>query len=131
MEEEKITRTTVRGASPTGHVVQESVKTEVEADQGEFAVAKLNQVVWYVLALIMIILGLRFLFLLLGAANTGIVSFIYSLSSIFIAPFVGIFKSPTFGASFFDSAALVGIVFYLILGFIITSLINLFSKRTE
>lgn len=129
--EQTVTKTVTREASPSGNVVQQSVTTEVESDGNEFAVAKINQIIWYVLAVIMILLGLRFLLLLLAANNTGIVSFIYSLSRIFILPFVGIFKSPTFGASFFDSASLVGIVFYIILGFIITSLVNLFSKRTE
>ncbi len=128
---ETVTETTSQQNTPAGEIVQQSVTTSVEVDKGEFVVAKVNQVIWFVLALIMILIGVRLLFLLLGANNTGLVSFIYSASNFFIYPFVGIFKSPSYGSSFFDMASVLGIIFYLVLGFIITSLVSLFSKKTE
>lgn len=130
VEESSVTTTTSQAVNPAGTVVQENVTTQVSKDPNEFAVAKINQVVWVIISLIMIVIGLRLVFLLLGAANVGIVSFIYSLSGIFIAPFVGIFQSPSYGSSFLDVASIVGLVLYGVLGAVINMIINLFSKRT-
>jgi hypothetical protein len=129
MEEiDRVTTTTTEQVTPGGTVVQKNVTT-AGTDSGEFLLRKVNDIVWLFIGLIMLLLVVRVIFLLLGANNTGIVSTIYQTSGVFIAPFVGIFQSPSYGSSFFDMAAVVGLVFYAILGFVITSVLSLFSKR--
>jgi uncharacterized membrane protein len=129
MEEiDRVTTTTTEQVTPGGTVVQKNVTT-AGTDSGEFLLRKVNDIVWLFIGLIMLLLVVRVIFLLLGANNTGIVSTIYQISGVFIAPFVGIFQSPSYGSSFFDMAAVVGLVFYAILGFVITSVLSLFSKR--
>jgi len=116
------------------HVVREQVSTSSDADAGvktDHTIAKSSQVFWYVAHLITILLGLRFIFLLLGANMTGIVRAIYDLSSIFVAPFRGIFPAARMGESFFDSAALLAIVMYYLLAFLITKAFTLFSHSTD
>jgi hypothetical protein len=122
-----VTSTTTEQVTPVGSVVQHNVTTK--GDSGEFLLRKINDVIWLFIGLIMLLLVVRIIFLLLGANNVGIVSAIYQLSGVFIAPFVGIFQSPAYGSSFFDMAAVVGLIFYAILGFVITSVLSLFSKR--
>jgi hypothetical protein len=124
---DSVTTTTTKQTTPGGTVVQENVTAST--DSGEFLLRKVNDIVWLFIGLIMLLLVVRIIFLLLGANNTGIVSTIYQISGVFIAPFVGIFQSPSYGSSFFDMAAVVGLVFYAILGFVITSVLSLFSKR--
>ncbi|MCA9379794.1 YggT family protein [Candidatus Dojkabacteria bacterium] len=106
------------------HVVRENGLAE-----DEFALAKFNQVIWYITHLIVILIVLRVLFYLLGANPQGIVSFIYSLTNLFVAPFRGIFPSPSESGSFFDTAGVVAIGFYYLLAFIVTSFLRILSKR--
>lgn len=129
MEEiEEVTTTTSQQVIPGGTVVQKNVTTGNKSSS-EFLLRKVNDIVWLFIVLILLLLVIRIVFLLLGANNTGIVSTLYQISGVFIAPFVGIFQSPSYGSTFFDMAAVVGMVFYSILGFVITSVLSLFSKR--
>lgn len=100
-----------------------------ELPEEEFALAKVNQVIWYLTHLVALLLVMRFTLLLLGASQQGIVSLIYNLSAVFVAPFRGIFPSGEAGVSYFDTATIVAIIFYYILAFIITSFIRLLSTR--
>lgn len=110
-------------------VQSEQVAQENVVDSGEFTLAKLNQVFWFVGHFIATLLFLRFIFLMLGANLTGIVRLIYDLSGVFILPFRGIFPSPRAGEFYFDTAALLGIVMYYLLIFLLVNVLQLFSKR--
>lgn len=95
-----------------------------------------RQVTYYVLGVIEVILGFRFLFRLLGA-NPGnpFVSFLYSLTSIFLAPFEGIFRdfiSPGLEAeSVFEFHTLIAMLVYAVIFWGIASLINLKVEREK
>lgn len=58
-----------------------------------------ERVVYYMLGILEVLLGFRFLFKLFGAnPESGFVSFIYSVSGVFVSPFTTIFMSqPTPG----------------------------------
>ncbi|NJL96995.1 YggT family protein [Candidatus Gracilibacteria bacterium] len=85
--------------------------------------------IWFIFGVIDVLLGLRFVFLLLGANNVGIVNFLYKITGLFVAPFNDVFESPSFGESFFDSASLVGIILYSLLAYGITKLISIFFTK--
>lgn len=92
---------------------QEPARTQetTRAHASSSTVAK--RVVYYIGGVIMALIALRFLFLLLGAnQGSGFVDFIYGLSGIFVAPFIGIFGEPTFGASYVEISSIVAIVVY-------------------
>lgn len=75
-----------------------------------------QRIVYYIGGAILVLLTVRFLLLLLGASRASdFVDFIYSLSSVFVAPFNGIFDEPVYGNSVFDSATLVAMLVYAIL----------------
>lgn len=130
MEEVNVQKTVSARRVGNTQVVDESVVRSETADPQEFTLAKLGQIVMYLAHFIAIILGLRFVFLLLGANLRGIVLFIYNISQVFIMPFRGIFPSPTTGESYFDSAALLGIFIYYLLAFLIMKGLALFSRDT-
>lgn len=93
----------------------------------------ITNAVWFVVGVIEILLGLRFVMKLLGAnPNSGFVDFIYTLSGVLVAPFRGIFSSPTTEGdvvtSVFESATLVAMLIYLLLGWGLVKLLTL-SKR--
>lgn len=83
--------------------------TRVQANSGVF----IKRIVYYIGGVIIALIALRFIFLLLGAnRGSGFVDFIYDLSGLFVAPFVGIFGEPTFGVSFVETSSLVAIIVY-------------------
>lgn len=108
MEEEQTTTRTVAD-EPTA-TRQTTTRTSVSA-----AVVARRAVYW-VGGLIVALIALRFVFLLLGAnRGSGFVDFIYSVTSVLVAPFTGIFGEPTFGVSYFETSALVAIIIYALI----------------
>ena len=72
-----------------------------------------QRIIYYIGGVIIALLAVRLLLQLFGANQASeFVSFVYSLSGIFVAPFYGIFGEPTFGQSHFETSALVAIVVY-------------------
>ncbi len=97
------------------------------AEQQLAKLERAKQIVWFIVGLIVALLALRFVLLALGAnpAN-GFASFIYGLSGIFVAPFEGIFGSePAAGASYYETASLIAMAVYLLLGWIINRVLEL------
>jgi len=85
-----------------------------------------QNVIYYILGVIESLLGLRLLFKLLGAnPSSGFVNFLYSLTRIFISPFVGIFKTVSTAESVFEPATAVAMVIYALIAYGIASLLRL------
>ena len=72
-----------------------------------------TQAVWYLLGLVEAILVMRFLLRLLGA-NTGaaFTDFVYSISSVFTAPFDAVFRNARVEGSVFEWTTLLAILVY-------------------
>jgi uncharacterized protein YggT (Ycf19 family) len=91
-----------------------------------------QRIVWFIVGVINILLAIRFVLLLLGANHdAGFVDFIYSVTNFFVAPFTGIFGTPTYGVSVFDISSLLAIVIYSLIAYGITKLITLSRPREE
>ena len=122
---------TVRTSQRIGNtaVQKETVIASQHIDKNELQLARINQVIWLVIHLIGIIIGLRFLFLLFGANLTGFALLVYNLSVPFVRLFQGIFPAPATNGSYFDTAAILALLIWYLLGFIITYVISMFSKR--
>lgn len=94
-------------------------------------------ILYVIIGLIELLLGLRFVFLLLGAnPASGIVSWVYSWSSIFTSPFAGIFGQTATTAgpgvvsqSIFDWTTLIALVVYGIIGTIIAGAFSHWWRR--
>ncbi|HET6746810.1 MAG TPA: hypothetical protein VFH06_01750 [Candidatus Saccharimonadales bacterium] len=92
-----------------------------------------RRVVWYITGIIIALLALRLVLLLLAANDTAaFVSFVYSLSGIFAAPFFGIFNyQPTYGQFTFEVSTVVAIVVYALIGWGIAKLATLSRPQDE
>lgn len=91
-------------------------------------VAKLAQIVWFLVAVLVILLVIRLILALLGAnpAN-AFADFIYTTSNPFVAPFRGLLRVGTLdlGVARFETETLVAIIVYSLIGWLIVKLINL------
>lgn len=92
-----------------------------------------RRVVWYITGFIIALLLLRLLLLMLAANDSAaFVSFVYSLSSIFAAPFFGIFNyQPTYGQFTFEVSTVVAIIVYALIGWGIAKLATLGRSQGE
>lgn len=85
-----------------------------------------QNVVYYILGVIEVLLGLRLLFKLLGAnSGNAFVNFLYSLSGIFVLPFYGIFRTVVSTGSVFEPATAVAMIIYAIIAYGVVRLIRL------
>ncbi|MBE7381293.1 MAG: YggT family protein [Leptolyngbya sp. SIO1E4] len=93
---------------------------------------KLTQMLSYLVGVLELLLGARFL-LRLTAANPDntFASFIYSVSRPFVSPFSTLFISPTFNGSehIFDVNVLVAMAAYLVLLFLVIWQIRILANR--
>lgn len=91
-----------------------------------------QRIVWFIVGLITIIIAMRFTLLLLGAnQSAGFTDFVYSVSNVFVAPFLGILGEPTYGKSVFEVSSLLAIVVYLLIGWGIAKLLTIGRPQEE
>ena len=116
---------------PAAGVTQVSQSTQQVASPSEIKEArteKKNQVVWYVIGILNALLILRILFLLLGASSVGFANLLYGITEPLVALFKGIFPAPQVQGAYFDTAALLAIVIFSLLGWGISSLLNVINR---
>jgi len=111
----------VRQTATSAQVSTNAETRDAQSDRG-------NAWVWYIVGIIDLLLLLRILFHLFGARAVGFADFLYSITSPFSAPFRGIFANPKVEGSYFDMAAFTAIVVYILLGWIVSGLINLATR---
>lgn len=97
---------------------------------------KARNSILYVLGIIEVLLAFRFILKLLGAnIASGFVGFIYTLSSILIAPFSGIFRSYTspglVSRSVFEPSTIVAFIVYAIAAWGIVKLVKIKALRED
>ena len=117
---------TPQGADAT--VVENRVRVEPTPAERQLAsLYRTRQIVWFIVGVIIALIALRFVLLAFGARpENAFASFIYGLSGIFVGPFVGIFgPEPAGGESYFETASLIAIAVYLLLGWAIIRVIEL------
>lgn len=111
-------------------------ETPVRGERDDRRVLKLEDVVWFLLAVVMSILIIRFVLLLLGAKQgTPFVDFMYGISSPFIAPFAGIFGNSetynVYAGSRLEPESIVAMLVYGLLAYILVLGIRLFLRNPE
>jgi len=92
-----------------------------------------KRAIWFIAGFIIVLLALRILLLLFGAnQENGFVSFLYTLSGVFAAPFFGVFGyEPSYGVSVFEVSSLVAIIIYALVAWGLAKLLTLGKPRQE
>lgn len=95
---------------------------------------KTKNIIYYILGVIEVLLGLRFLFMLLGAnPRSGFTAFLYAVSGIFIAPFSGIFNPVSTAGlasrSVLDPATIIAMAIYALIAWGIVRLLWIKASR--
>jgi hypothetical protein len=128
-----ITRTEDSGVDETGAAVQQETKriqTEAAADPNTTS----QNVVWFLLGIVEVLLALRFAFKVLGANPTNsLVNLVYSVTGLLTAPFDNIFgvAQNTDGATkfVFEPSIVVAAVVYALAAWGIVKLITINKKQ--
>lgn len=82
-----------------------------------------TQVVWYLVGVIEVVLGFRFLLKLLGASTAaGFTSFIYTITDPLVLPFMSVLGVSRLEGSLFEWVSLLAMLVYALLGWGITRL---------
>ena len=85
--------------------------------------SRITNITYFILGVLEVFLLLRLLLRLLGANEaSGFVTFIYSLTHIFVGPFNGIFNDQALGRSVFEISTLIAMIVYALLAWGIVSL---------
>lgn len=95
---------------------------------------KVKKIVYYILGVLEVLFAFRLLFKLLGANPGSIfVSFIYTVSQAFMAPFAGIFRpSVTSGVetqSVLEPATIIAMIVYALIAWGIAKMIDIYMDR--
>jgi hypothetical protein len=99
----------------------------MKTDQGHL---KARKIVYYILGVLEVLLAFRLVFKLLGAnPQSPFVSFIYSVSQAFLAPFSGIFRSTVTkgieAQSILEPTTIIGMIVYAVIAWGIVKLIEI------
>lgn len=86
-----------------------------------------ERIVWFVAGVLLTLLGLRFVFALLGAnPNNWLANFVYSVTHPFVAPFFNLFNyNYVNGVGRFEAYTLVAMLFYALVAWGIARLLTL------
>ena len=126
IERQTVQRDPVTGSQQTVHV-QEHV-----ASPASVSAAKANRTdsyIWYVVGVIEILLLLRLAFLLLGANNSGFTSLLYSVTFPLVAMFKGVFPSPGNTGGYLETASVLAMLVFALIGWGIVSLIDISNRN--
>jgi hypothetical protein len=127
---ETVTTSQDAGVDATGAQIQQKtrrVDTKVAADSR----STIANAVWYVLGVVEVLIGLRFILKLLGAnPSSGFVDFVYAITGLLTAPFDNIFgvataKTGDVVSSIFEPSILVAAAVYALIAWGIVKLLAL------
>jgi uncharacterized protein YggT (Ycf19 family) len=116
----------------SGQSVQRQRVVEYTPTTRSIVVSRISQLLWLVAAIIISLIAVRFALKLIAAnpAN-GFVSFIMSVTDVLVAPFNGITTAPTAGTAQIDVAALIAVVVYLLVTWVIVTLFRIIFADTN
>jgi len=128
-----VQQTTVATTPPGDRVVARNVSEAVVDPAADRAatVDWLGRVVWFLVAVLEVLLAMRFVLLLAGAnEGAGFAQLIYGVTRPFVAPFAGLFGSNltypgAAGTGVFAPETLVAMVVYALIGFAIVKIAQL------
>ena len=96
-----------------GYVSTEQVVRDVAAER-RYGLFQLHRLLWSVLALIEMMLALRFILRLIAAnPDSGFAMLMYGISGLFVGPFNGMIESPIYAGYSLEVTTLIAMAFYM------------------
>jgi uncharacterized protein YggT (Ycf19 family) len=112
-----------------GYTATEHVTHDVAAERRQRS-AMVLQIVWGILALLEILLGLRFLLKLMAAnPDAGFATFIYGITGPFVAPFEALVSTPATGGVILELTTLIAMAIYALIFWGIVYIIGIVVNR--
>lgn len=142
MDEEKQVEevTTVSEAAPqqvvktTTKVTPPPVKTEPpqQVFEKKKTIFRTYQIIWYILAVIELLLGFRMVLKALGAnPESGFTTLVYALSNPIALPFRGILPFAVSGNSVFEWSTIIAAIVYLLIAYGLVHLMQMIKPVTS
>lgn len=123
-EVQKVRETTTQ----SGDTVQKTTEVSDPHAAGEHQRNVAERVVWFVAGVLLALLGIRFIFALLGANQANaIAEFIFTTTNPLVSPFFNLFSydNYVYGVSRFEIFTLVAMLFYAFIAWGIAKLVTL------
>lgn len=113
-----------------GDFVQRKRVMEVAPPTGQVMLSRVKAFIWLLAGILVALLGFRLILALLNSGRgSGFADFVYGITDVFVAPFVGITGNPTFGqGSVVDVASIFAIVVYPLVAWVIIRLLYIIFK---
>ncbi|MDB5167206.1 MAG: Membrane protein involved in colicin uptake [Candidatus Saccharibacteria bacterium] len=128
-ETEQTTEVHETTTQPNGAQVQRHNVSRTSQTSG---IVIAQRFIWFIVGVIDALIAIRFILLLLGAnQSAGFVDFIYGITGILVAPFVGIFGEPIYGRFLFEWSSVLAVVVYSLIAWGIVKLITLTRPQEE
>ncbi len=133
----EVTRVSVE---PPTQVIQKTISSSKpeavgEAPQAVYetkkSIFRYNQVIWYILGVIEVLLIFRVVLKVLGAsAYSGFTTFIYAITYPLAQPFVGVVGTSTMGASQMEWSTMLAAIVYICIAWALVYLLDLIYPIT-
>lgn len=131
--------TTINNQSPQ-RIIQKTTRQVEPQAQGEApqkvyekkkTIFRFNQIIWYILGFIEVLLVFRIILKALGAnPYVGFTNLIYSITTPLVAPFSGILRVYASGSSVFEWSAIIAVIVYLCIAWGFIHLLDLIHPIT-
>ncbi|HEX7733674.1 MAG TPA: hypothetical protein VF458_02380 [Ktedonobacteraceae bacterium] len=118
---------------PDGTYVENRVETYEDKNLRRAILRNwITGIIYFLLGVLEVILGLRFIFRLLGAnEGSDFIAFLYNLSHAFVGPFNNIFNDQSIGSrSVFELSTLISMLIYALIGWGLASLTRVLLSPT-
>lgn len=127
-----VSRPALHAVPPAAVAPADTVVATRTPSSAAYAVAKANQILWFVCSVLELLLGMRVVLRMMGAnAAAGFVRFVYGVTQPLVAPFLGMLPNAggaTRGAVL-EVPAIVAMVVYFVLFLMVTLLLRLLVSR--
>lgn len=111
---------------PNGPLSRHQAEREMAAQAAmqRDVVVRITQVIWLLTGVLVSLIGIRFVLKLLAAnPGAGFAQFVYQVTDAFLAPFAGLTATPSAAGIVLEIPALIAMLVYALLGWVIVRLI--------
>lgn len=113
-----------------GDFVQRKRVMEVAPPTSQVMLSRVKAFIWLIAGILVALLGFRLVLALLNSGRgSGFADFVYGITDVFVAPFVGITGNPTFGqGSVVDVASIFAMIVYPLIAWVLIRLLYILFK---